>query len=210
MDDIKKFLGTISEVAFVSAAPFIPDKEYLEKVRLALEPAGIKVVHLDVDNAPLATLESAKAVLVGGGNTYRLLKRVREAGLLKPLQERIKKGMPFIGWSAGANIAGPTILTTNDWNVVALDKFDALGLVPFNINPHYKETDPTVAQFAETRDDRIAEYHKANRNTVLGIEEQTSLLVEDGKITVQGQGRVRRFEAGQKPVDYRAGQTIAL
>jgi hypothetical protein len=107
--------------------------------------------------------------------------------------------MPYIGSSAGANIAGPRILTTNDWNVVALDAFDALGLVPFNINPHYLETDPTMAPGSETRDDRISEYHVVWDNAVVGIEEGTLVRVEDGAVTVQGRGRVKLFARGKTP-----------
>jgi dipeptidase E len=203
-----EFLGPIREVAFVSAASFIPDKDYLAKVRDTFTPLGITVQHLDVDQQPLAVLKEAQAVLVGGGNTYRLLKRVRESGLLKPLREKVLAGMPFIGWSAGANLAGPTILTTNDWNVVALNQFDALNLVPFNINPHYQETDLTMAPNSETRDMRIAEYHQVNRNTVLGIEEQTCLWIENKTVKVVGAHRVRRFDANQTPKDFRPGEEV--
>jgi dipeptidase E len=107
--------------------------------------------------------------------------------------------MPYIGSSAGSNVAGPNILTTNDWNVVALDAFAALGLVPFNINPHYLETDPAMAAHSETRDERITEYHAVNANPVVGIEEGTALRVEDGVATVVGRGRVKLFERGHVP-----------
>ncbi len=98
-----------------------------------------------------------------------LLQRLRGAGLLEAIRARVTTGMPYAGASAGSNVAGPTILTTNDWNVVGLDHFDALGLVGFNINPHYKEADPAMAAFSETRDDRIREYHVVNTNPVLGM-----------------------------------------
>jgi Peptidase E len=109
------------------------------------------------------------------------------------IRERVIAGMPYLGASAGSNVAGPTILTTNDWNVVALDRFDALGLVSFNINPHYKETDPTMAPGSETRDDRIAEYHVVNANPVVGLE--------------GGRARPRRAGSGDG-ARYRAGQDL--
>ncbi len=121
--------------------------------------AGLDLVHLRWDDRPLETLARVEALFMGGGNTYALLGRLEESGLLGAIRERVGAGMPYAGASAGSNVAGPNILTTNDWNVVALGRFDALGLAPFNINPHYKETDPAMAPFSETRDDRIREYH---------------------------------------------------
>jgi dipeptidase E len=208
--EIFSFLSASKKVGFVSAAPFIDPAEFFAKAKDALSGASFEFVHLDLKQNPKKLLNELDGVLVGGGNTYRLLKSLHEHDLIVPMRKRIQDGMPFGGWSAGANIAGPTILTTNDWNVVGLTKFEALNLVPFNINPHYLEVDPTKAQFSETRDDRIAEYHKANANTVLGIEEQTSLRIEGKEIRVVGKNRVRRFERNQKPVDYRPGDLISL
>src|SRR6058998_3185180 len=97
------------------------------------------------------------------------------------------------------DVAGPTILTTNDWNVVALERFDALSLVAFNINPHYKETDPAMAPYSETRDDRIREYHVVNGNPVAGLEEGAWLTVEDGVVMAHGTARIKIFQPGQEP-----------
>jgi dipeptidase E len=116
--------------------------------------------------------------------------------------------MPYVGSSAGSNLAGPTILTTNDWNVVGLAAFDALGLVPFNVNPHYLETDPAMAPGSETRDDRVREYHVVNANPVFGIEEGTMVRVDDDVATVLGKGRVKVFVRGGSPRWYRAGERL--
>jgi dipeptidase E len=118
--------------------------------------------------------------------------------------------MPYAGASAGANLAGPTILTTNDWNVVALTHFGALHLVPFNINPHYKEADPAMAPGSETREDRIREYHVVNGNAVVGIEEETMIRFEDGVATVLGQRHVKLFRPGRPPRWVTAGERIPL
>ena len=157
---------------------------------------------------PLATLEGADALFAGGGNTYALLKRLREAGLLEPIRARVRADLPYIGSSAGSNVAGPNILTTNDWNVVGLAAFDALGLVPFNINPHYLETDPAMAPGSETRDERIREYHVVWNHPVVGIEEGTLLRVEDGVAAVLGRGRVKAFARGREARWYRAGERV--
>jgi dipeptidase E len=147
---------------------------------------------------------------MGGGNTYALLKRLRESGLLPAIRERVLAGMPYLGASAGSNVAGPTILTTNDWNVVGLDRFDALGLVSFNINPHYQETDPTMAPGSETRDERIAEYHVVNANPVVGLEEGALVRVENGVVTARGTARVKIFRRGQAPTWHEAGERLVL
>ena len=126
------------------------------------------------------------------------------------LRERVQAGMPYLGASAGSNVAGPTILTTNDWNVVALDRFDALGLVGFNINPHYKEMDPAMAPYSETRDDRIREYHVVNANPVAGLEEGAWLTVEDDVVMAHGTARIKIFRPGQEPTWHQAGERLPL
>lgn len=198
------FLGGITRVAFVTAASLTDEGAYWQRAHDSLSPPpgaglGLDVLHLRWDADPLGTLERAQAIFVGGGNTYALLKRLRHARLLDAIRARVEAGMPYIGASAGSNVAGPRILTTNDWNVVALDAFSALGLVPFNVNPHYLETDPTMAPGSETRDDRIREYHAVWDNPVAGIEEGTALRIEAGMAVVVGRGRVKLFERGREP-----------
>jgi dipeptidase E len=211
---IAAFLGgAVKRLAFVTAASLGDEAEYHERARAALAPPapaglGLDVLHLRWNAEALATLARADAVFVGGGNTYALLKRLREARLLPAIRERAEAGMPYIGSSAGSNVAGPRILTTNDWNVVGLDAFDALGLVPFNINPHYLETDPVMAPGSETRDDRIREYHVVWDNPVVGIEEGTLVRVEDGVATVHGTGRVKLFRRGAPPEWIASGERL--
>ena len=206
---VTNFLGGRRRVGFVTAASLADERLYWERARDALAPAGLDVVHVYWRESPLAALGAVEAIFVGGGNTYALLKRLGESRLLGAIQERVRGGMPYIGSSAGANVAGPTILTTNDWNVVGLDRFGSLGLVPFNINPHYLEADPRMAAGSETRDDRIREYLAVNANAVYGIEEETLIRVEDGEATVLGRGRVKVFRRNADPVWYAAGQRIA-
>jgi dipeptidase E len=202
------FVKPRRRLGFVSAASLGDERLYCERVREALLPVGIEVEHVYWRAEPLKALESVEAIFVGGGNTYALLKRLRESRLLGAIQERVHQGAPYIGSSAGSNLAGPTILTTNDWNVVALDRFEALGVVSFNINPHYLEADPLMAAGSETRDDRIREYHAVNANPVFGIEEQTMIRVEDGVATVAGRGRVKVFRRGAEPVWFSAGSRL--
>ena len=199
----------------MTAASLHDEGVYFERIRAALAPpppegAGLDVLHLKWDDRPLETLRRADALFMGGGNTYALLKRLAASGLLQAIRERVSGGMPYMGASAGSNVAGPNILTTNDWNVVALDRFDALGLVPFNINPHYRETDPVMAPFSETRDDRIREYHVVNANPVLGLEEGSWVVAEDGAVTAHGAARVKLFRRGADPAWIEPGARVPL
>ena len=207
---IAAFLGPARRVGFVTAASLGDEVAYWERARDSLAFVGLTVSHVRWNQEPLAALERIDALFVGGGNTYVLLKRLREAGLLGTIRARVEAGMPYLGSSAGSNLAGPTILTTNDWNVVALTAFTALSLVPWNINPHYLEADPTLAPGSETRDDRIREYHAVNRNPVIGIEEGTLVRVEDGEAVVLGRGRVKLFRPGAEPVWCSAGERLPL
>jgi dipeptidase E len=212
---LRDFVGPPARVAFVTAASLYDEVAYFERVRAALAPpppegAGLEVLHLKWDDRPLVTLERVQALFMGGGNTYALLKRLRSSGLLDAIRARVRAGMPYMGASAGSNVAGPTILTTNDWNVVALDRFDALGLVGFNINPHYKDADPMMAAFSETRDDRIREYHVVNANPVVGLEEGSWVVVEDGVTTTRGIARIKLFRRGAEPVWFDAGARLPV
>ena len=210
-----EFLRGARTLAFVSAATLSAVDAYWQRVSEALAPAppvglGLTVVHCDWRGPWREPLARADAIFVGGGNTYALLQRLKQSGLLDAIGERVRGGVPYIGSSAGSNIAGPTILTTNDWNVVGLRDFSALGLVPFNVNPHYLETDPAMAAHSETRDERIAEYHVVNANVVLGIEESTAIRVEHGIAGVVGGGRVKMFGRGAPPQWFSAGDTLPV
>jgi dipeptidase E len=204
MAHVREFLGSVPRLAFVSAATLHDETAYHLRVWAALgapppDGVGIQVLHLRWNADPLATLARADALFVGGGNTYALLDRLREAKLLDPIRERIRAGMPYMGVSAGANVAGPNILTTNDWNVVGLGAFEALGLVPFNINPHFLESDPTQASGGETREERIREFHTVWPQPVLGLEEGALVRVDDDVATILGAHRVKVFQRGREP-----------
>jgi dipeptidase E len=209
------FLGPARRVGFITAANLHDERAYFERVRalLALPPpegAGLDLVHIRWKARPLAALAGVEAVFMGGGNTYALLMRLRRSGLLGAIRRRVRGGMPYVGASAGSNVAGPTILTTNDWNVVGLSRFDGLGLVGFNINPHYKEADPLMAAGSETRDDRIREYHVVNRNPVVGLEEGALAQVEGGRAIALGTARVKLFRRGASPVWYAPGDRLPV
>ncbi len=209
---IAVFLAGARRLAFVTAADLRDEEGYWELARAALEPepTGLTVDHLRWDRDFRPTLARAEAIFVGGGNTYALLQRLREARLFDGIRDRVRAGLPYVGASAGANLAGPNILTTNDWNVVGLDHFEAFRFVPFNVNPHYKESDPAMAPGSETRDERIAEYFLVRDNPVVGIEEGTMVRAEEGVATVLGAGRVKVFVRGREPRWFAAGEQLVF
>ncbi len=156
---------------------------------------------------PVAAIEKAEAVYVGGGNTFRLVDSLQRLGLLEPIRRRVADGMPYMGVSAGSNVACPTLCTTNDMPIVQPVSFETLGLVDFQINPHYftgqvllRDGDDLQEHFGETRDDRIREYHELNERPVIGLWEGTHLLVTDGHAELFG-GPARVFRPGAEPLD---------
>jgi len=204
------FGASVRRIGFISAATLADPEHYFSRAKDGLQSLGVEVEHVHWERQPLKTLDRVDALFVGGGNTYALLDRVRSSGLVDAIRERSRTGMPYAGASAGANLAGPTILTTNDWNIVALSAFGALHLVPFNINPHYKESDPTMAPGSETRDDRIREYHVRNKNAVVAIEEETMVRFVDGVAAVLGRRRAKVFRVGKEPAWFSAGEALVL
>jgi dipeptidase E len=162
----------------------------------------VRGVHRAPD--PVAALHAARAVMVGGGNTFRLLATVRRLGLLEPLRTVER----YVGSSAGTNLAGPTIRTTNDMPIVEPAGLDALGLVPFQINPHYLDPDPTSSHQGETREERIAEFHEENATPVLGLREGAWLHRGDGTLTLGG-NTARLFRRAREPLELAPGADLA-
>ena len=201
---IKDFLGRqVTTVLFVPFAGvrFTYD-DYVTRVRARFEDMGygLESVHA-VANAPEA-IKRAQALVVGGGNTFHLLRELYTRGLLEPVRERVLAGVPFIGWSAGANVACPTIKTTNDMPIVEPPSFSALGFVPFQINPHYTDA-PLPQHSGETRAERLAEFVEANPQVyVVGLREGSMLRIEGLTITLMGPHHVTLFLKGQAPTDY--------
>jgi dipeptidase E len=151
-------------------------------------------------------IESADAIIVGGGNTFHLLKQLYDNGTLWAIRERVLAGVPYIGWSAGSNVACPTIRTTNDMPVVEPSRLDAMRLVPFQINPHY--TEEVIANHGgETRMQRIAEFTKLNPGVeVIGLREGSALRVVHGVVTLLGPHPVKVFRDDSEPVEHAPGQ----
>jgi dipeptidase E len=159
---------------------------YTAKVATALAPLGTQVTGLHTADDPRAAITRAAAVFVGGGNTFRLLDTLQRLDLVTALASRVREGLPYMGASAGTNIAGPSIRTTNDMPIAQPASFEALGLVPFQLNPHFLDADPTSTHRGETREQRLAEFLEVNDVPVLGLREGTWLTVEDDAAHIGG------------------------
>lgn len=203
--EIRRVLSGVRTVSFV---PFAQHDHagYTDRVRERLGAMGFAVVQV----ASRADIESAEAIFVGGGNTFRLLKTMYERDLMDAIRTRVRGGTPYIGSSAGTNVATVSIKTTNDMPIVYPPTYDALALVPFQINPHYLDPDPGSTHHGETRETRIREFHEENETPVVGLREGSSLWVEDGVVTLVGEKSARIFRRGQEPVELTGGSRIEL
>lgn len=180
---IAEHLRGIKEVLFIPyAGVTMSYEEYSAKVKSTLHSLPVKVKCITEHEDPVLALSNAEAVMVGGGNTFRLLERLYHFNLINVLQDKVAKGMPYVGWSAGSNIAGLSIKTTNDMPIIEPPSFNALSLVNFQLNPHYTEYQ-APGHNGETREQRLAEFMILNRDTyIVGIEEGSALKVVDDKV----------------------------
>ena len=211
-DDIRSFFPDGSTVLFV---PFarpggITHDGYSELVRKRFRDMGLGLAGLHEFADPVAAVKEAEGVFVGGGNTFVLLRALYEAELLAPLRERALAGMPYMGSSAGSNLAGLTIGTTNDMPVVEPASFRALGIVPFNINPHYLDPDPGSTHMGETRETRIGEFHHFNTQPVLGLREGAMLRVAGDAARVLGSRGGRLFACQADPVEVEPDSDVSF
>ncbi len=181
---------------------------YTAKFRARLEPEGLGVDELSADSSGPRRIETAEAVFVGGGNTFRLLKTLLDFELVEPLVDRALGGMPYLGASAGINVACPTIRTTNDMPIVEPATLDALGLIDFQINPHYVDPDPTSTHMGETREQRIQEFLEENRTPVLGLREGGWIRVEGARGWLGGTRGARIFRRGAAPEERPPGAAV--
>lgn len=196
---IKQFLGDEKKrIAFVPFASVDSYDEYAEKVRTGLLTLSHEIDVVLPDNAK-SVIENADVIMVGGGNTFKLLHDLYAFGLVELIKQKVQNGTPYIGWSAGSNLTGPTICTTNDMPILEPKSFNSFGFFPFQLNPHYYNV--VIEGFnGETRDQRLEEYLKANDNKrIMALPEGTWLLLQNNQITFDGiaQGVMMSREEGQ-------------
>lgn len=208
---IGSFLAGVREVAFVPyAAVTFSYAEYERRVQERFSTLGIRVrsVHRAAD--PAAAIRRAPAICVGGGNTFALAKKMQEQGLMSAIRSRVRAGVPYVGWSAGSNVACPTICTTNDMPIVEPESFRAIGAVKFQINPHYLDANPE-GHAGETREVRLLEFAAANpRRYAVGLREGCMLRYEEGHLELLGSRPMRIFHKGIVPYEVQPGDDLSF
>ena len=207
-EEIESFLGAARTVLFVPFALYDRDA-YAAQASARFEAMGYTLESVHWFENPLPAIQRADAIFVGGGNTFRLLKELQDRNLLEPIRRQVKSGAGYIGSSAGSNVAGPTIKTTKDMPIVQPRSFDSLGLVPFQISPHYLDPDPNSTHMGETQEERILQFLEENETPVVGIREGAWLLIENGAVTLKGQTGARIFRRGHAPVEVAPGTEIS-
>ncbi|GET27153.1 dipeptidase PepE [Prolixibacter sp. NT017] len=201
--EIKKFLGDkpVKALFIPYAAVTFSFDDYEAKVEQRFAEIGHHVRGIHHYDDPVKAVEEAEAIVVGGGNTWQLVRMLHDNNLMKPIAKRVANGMPYIGWSAGSNVACPTLRTTNDMPIIDPLGFDCLKLVPFQINPHYQDKNPD-GHAGETREQRVEEFLEINPDTyVVGLREGTMLKYDDGKLSLIGNLKARIFKKDQKPLE---------
>jgi dipeptidase E len=206
-EELRSLLGATARVLFVPYA--LKDMDgYAAKARATFGKIGYELGSIHEMPDPVAAVSKAQAVFVGGGNTFRLLKMVYDARLLQRIRARALEGMPYSGASAGANLACPTIRTTNDMPIIEPPSLDALNLMSVQINPHYLDPDPSSTHMGETREARIHQFHEENTTPVVGLREGAMLRVDDDRLQLRGKAGARLFRRGQPPVEIAPGSDI--
>lgn len=200
---LTKHFKDCNNILFISYARpgGITHEEYTAIVRLAFAKINIPVNGIEEFENPVQAIQEASGIFTGGGNTFVLVSQLYKNNIMQPLADAIKKGTPYLGTSAGSNICGLSMQTTNDMPIVYPPSFKTLGMIPFNLNPHYLDPDTTSTHMGETRETRIKEFHAYNSVPVLGLREGSWLEVKGDKITLKGNLTARLFGQNQTPTE---------
>ena len=183
---------------------------YTKKVSKVFNELGYEIYSIVDEENPIKAVEDAESIMIGGGNTFFLVYMLYKWKLMEPIRRKILNGTPYIGWSAGSNVACPSLRTTNDMPIIEPESFNTLNIVPFQINPHYLDTNP-VGHGGETREQRIMEFLAVNPLIkVVGLREQTALIVNDDNLELVGTRQMRYFEFGMQPKEFNPGDNLEI
>ena len=200
-EEIVEFLGERKTVLFVPFA--LADHDgYEKKARESFAAMGHDLSSVHTCQDKVAAIQTTNAIFIGGGNTFRLLTALNDHGLIGPIRARVSAGVPYIGSSAGTNVATTSIRTTNDMPIVQPPSFAALQLVPFQINPHYLDPNPDSAHMGETREERIMQFHEEHDEPVLGLREGCMLRINNNNMQLRGTTNARLFRRNQAPQEF--------
>lgn len=209
-NEIRNFLGNKPVTALFipyAAVTFSFDK-YCERVEERFSEIGHHVVGIHTFYNKIKAIHEAEAIVVGGGNTWQLVRMMHDEKIMNPIREKVFNNIPYIGWSAGSNVACPTLRTTNDMPIIDPLGFDCVGLVPFQINPHYLDSNP-AGHGGETREQRIEEFLEINQETcVVGLREGTMLKLENRNLTLIGKRNCRIFKKDKSPLELSPGADL--
>lgn len=183
--------------------------DYTKKVKVAFATIDINVKGIHEYQNPIDAINNAEAIFTGGGNTFLLVTKLYEKGILEPMKKVLENGIPYLGTSAGSNITGVSMKTTNDMPIIYPPSFVTLGLIPFNVNPHYIDADASSNHMGETREQRINEFHTINSLPVLGLREGSWLLVNNDKIILKGNLTARLFLQNQLPQEIESDSDLS-
>lgn len=209
-DEIALLFKEIDEVIFIPYArpSGISHEEYTAKAAVFFNTMNIQVKGLHEFNRPEKALNEGKAYFTGGGNTFLLVKTLHELNLMNVLRDNVLSGKPYLGCSAGSNIGGLSMKTTNDMPIVYPPSFDCMGLVPFNLNPHYLDPHPEIKHNGETRETRILEFLTQNKTKVVGLREGNWIRIKRDAIAVEGTELTRIFENDRPPYEISPGSLL--
>ncbi len=181
---------------------------YEKKVADVYRELGYEILSIHHEEDPVKAVMNAEAIAVGGGNTFHLVYMMHKTGVMQAIRDRALAGVPYMGWSAGSNVAGPTLRTTNDMPIIEPDSFNCMNIIPFQINPHYLDANPE-GHGGETREQRIDEFCKVNRNIyVAGLREACLLIYENGMLTLKGNRPLRIFHFGKETREVQQGEDV--
>lgn len=203
VDEIKGLFTGVDEIIFIpfARAGGLSHEEYTGKAASFFAGVNIRVKGLHEFDDKGSAIKNAQGIFTGGGNTFLLVKQLHDAKLMEVLKSVIEKGTPYLGTSAGSNIGGINMCTTNDMPIVYPPSFECIGLMPYNLNPHYLDPDPNSQHNGETRETRIREFQTLNDINVLGLREGNWIRIKGEKSTVEGPHLTRLFRPGQEPVE---------
>jgi dipeptidase E len=205
--EIRDFLSNIKKILFVPFALYDRDA-YAATARKRFEAMGYALDSVHTAPDAREVVNNAEAIFIGGGNTFRLLKALYDVDLIDSIRRRVDGGMPYIGSSAGSNVAGPTIKTTKDMPIVQPPSFNALGLVPFQISPHFLDPDPNSRHMGETQEERILQFLEENDTPVAGLREGAMVRVENGSMILKGSSGARIFRKACEPIEAKPGAVL--